>query len=80
MNKNLVIVRKGRDGSHSHRKVEANVESKDVGVWLFVDDLVDTGKTLKRVKRSMDEWAGSFSTYGGQYLYEYDEFQVAERT
>lgn len=76
MGKNLVIVRKKKDGSHSHRQIEANVTPDKVGAWVFVDDLIDSGKTERRVKSEMKEWAGSFGTYVGKYLYEYGEFQT----
>lgn len=77
MKKNLVIVRKNRDGSHSGRKVEANCASDEVGKWIFVDDLVDSGATLKRVKSEMKLWSDA-ATYLGDYLYEMGRFENAE--
>lgn len=77
MKKNLVIIRKNRDGSHSGRKVEANCAEGEVGKWIFVDDLVDSGATRKRVKREMKLWADT-ATYLGDYLYESAYFEDAE--
>lgn len=77
MKKNLVIVRKAKDASHSSNRIEANCFADDVGKWIFVDDLIDSGKTLKRVKREMGLWAED-AEYLGNYLYEDGYFADGE--
>jgi adenine/guanine phosphoribosyltransferase-like PRPP-binding protein len=75
LKKQLVIVRKGGERAHSSRKVESNITGKNIGKWVFVDDLIDTGKTLKRVKRSLED-GGYFGIQVATYLYNYDELRT----
>jgi adenine/guanine phosphoribosyltransferase-like PRPP-binding protein len=82
MGKNLVVVRKQRDASHSSNKIEANCKPKEVGKWLFVDDLVDSGATRTRVIKAIDKWTDTIEStdtvnneYVGDYLYESGSFQ-----
>jgi orotate phosphoribosyltransferase-like protein len=79
MGKELVIVRKGSDRSHSNRKVEGSVKSEHFGKWIFVDDLVDSGKTRKRVKKAIKAWAGeeALKNYVGDYLYDDNSLSFA---
>lgn len=70
MKKNLVVVRKQRDASHSTNKIEANCYCDEVGKWIFVDDLVDTGKTLTRVRKAIKDWSGEAGEYRGRFLYD----------
>ena len=71
----MVIVRKGGERAHSSSKVESNITGKNIGKWVFVDDLIDTGKTLKRVKRTLNE-SGYTGTQVATYLYNYDELRT----
>ena len=51
LNKNLVIVRKPDDQScHSYYTVE---NAKKNGKYVFLDDLVDSGKTYKYVEKTL---------------------------
>src|SRR5438270_666376 len=45
LGKYWAIARKDNDGSHSYHKVEGLIGDR----WIFVDDLIATGKTRKRV-------------------------------
>lgn len=45
LRKHWAIVRKTTDGCHSDSSIEGRIDKR----WLFVDDFVDTGKTIKRV-------------------------------
>lgn len=45
------IVRKDNDGSHSINKVEGDIGTR----WMFVDDFVSSGDTLRRVKTEVDK-------------------------
>lgn len=74
MDKNLLIIRKPGAKSHSHRRAEGTLGKR----WIFVDDLVDTGETLCRVKgevlkfRRLDIPRNEprfKSEYVGRYLY-----------
>jgi len=75
LKKQLVIVRKRGVRTHSFRKVESNITGKNIGKWVFVDDLVDTGKTLKRVHRTLKD-NEYFGTQVATYLYNYDELRT----
>lgn len=65
----FAIVRKENDGSHGWHEVEGVVG----GRWLFVDDLVSTGATVRRVVRLMQKGFPE-STPVGAYLYHSKEF------
>lgn len=68
----FAIVRKENDGSHGWNKVEGVVGKK----WLFVDDLVSSGATVRRVVWVMaEEFPGSEPV--GAYLYHSKEFNPA---
>lgn len=63
LNKKLVIVRK-RDGSHGH-----DVElcfNEDIGNYVIVDDLIESGKTIKLIRRRLHCYKGRCV---GIYLY-----------
>ena len=77
MKTQLVIVRKDSDKNHSHRSIEANCEPDALGNWIFIDDLIDTGDTQKRVHTAIKEWVEDddpekerVTKYLGHYLYE----------
>jgi adenine/guanine phosphoribosyltransferase-like PRPP-binding protein len=63
-----MIVRKDNDNSHSDYKTEGTLGHR----WMFVDDLISTGTTYKRVREAITDLAGrrDFSTeHVGVYLY-----------
>ncbi len=62
------IARKSNDGSHSFNAIEGDIGER----WVFVDDLVDSGATLKRVQRQVDNWTDRHNwetEFAGTYLY-----------
>lgn len=76
MNKHIAIVRKEQDGTHSHKSIEATVKRDELGRWLFVDDLIDTGKTEKRVKAKIKEHTDGVAVYIGSYLFENHNLRI----
>lgn len=52
MRKKLVIVRKNTESSHDGHTVIGDVGKR----WLFVDDFISRGTTIRRVQDSMDEF------------------------
>src|SRR5689334_663398 len=73
-NKHFLIIRKQDDRStHSSTPGEGALGSR----WLFVDDLIASGQTQKRVKEVVNSIsaAGEFETeYVGMYLYNWLQF------
>lgn len=61
---NLVIVRKSWDGSHSRYKEEY---VRPLGRWLFVDDLIESGATVRLVDQRL---AGQGTPAGGLFYQE----------
>lgn len=61
LGRHWAIVRKD-DGSHSSRRIEGEIGER----WLFVDDFIEGGATLRRVRDMVErhapgtEWVGSF--------------------
>jgi adenine/guanine phosphoribosyltransferase-like PRPP-binding protein len=61
LGRHWAIVRK-QDGSHSSRTVEGAIGER----WLFIDDFIEGGATLRRVREAVTlyapgtEWVGSF--------------------
>lgn len=75
LRKKFAIVRKDNDGSHSGFKVEGSVGKR----WVFADDFVCTGDTMKRVlKRMVKDHPGS--EFVGVYQYEPETFSDADRS
>lgn len=68
----FAIVRKDNDGTHGWHKVEGMVGEK----WLFVDDLVSSGGTVRRVIWVMAD-IFPHSQPVGSYLYHSKEFNPA---
>ncbi|ASR77172.1 phosphoribosyl transferase [Mycobacterium phage MyraDee] len=73
LGKHYMVVRKPNDGTHSSLPVEGKVGKR----WVFVDDLVGTGRTLSRVFDAMSaltQGRGFATTFVGTFLYadEYD--------
>lgn len=68
LGKHWLIVRKDDDGSHSDRLVEGSLGRR----WIFVDDLVDRGGTIRKVHERVTNlltMRGFESTFVGAYLY-----------
>ncbi len=68
LGKHWLIVRKPGDGSHSNHIVEGTIGQR----WLFVDDLIASGNTVKRVLGDLTrvERASMLSTqFVGAFLY-----------
>jgi adenine/guanine phosphoribosyltransferase-like PRPP-binding protein len=66
--KTFLIVRKDSDGSHSGNLCEGELG----GSWVFVDDLIDSGSTLRRVRHVVGMLCGGYghtSEYRGTFLY-----------
>jgi phosphoribosylpyrophosphate synthetase len=80
LGKSWIIVRKERS-EHSRSMLEGQLGRR----WIFVDDLIDTGKTLRHVKKtikselSRDQRSPWRTVFGGSYLYRDDEFEPARR-
>lgn len=51
MNKHWAIVRKENDSEHAQHAIEGAVGQR----WLFIDDFIDSGRTLNFVKDKMLE-------------------------
>jgi adenine/guanine phosphoribosyltransferase-like PRPP-binding protein len=67
LRKDLVIVRKDGDGSHSTYSVENYKPNKK---YIFLDDLVCSGKTFRNVEEKMNV---AFSDLKYSYLYPFDK-------
>lgn len=68
LGKHWAVARKKDDGSHSPRAIEGRLGRR----WVFVDDLIDTGTTLERVKEVVLAEAEDHdvrTAYVGAYLY-----------
>lgn len=83
MRKNLLIVRKPGDSSHSDNKGDAD------GIlgerWLFVDDIISTGDTLSATKKRVNlvsQQTANPTEFAGAYLfgtrYSEPEYRTAE--
>ncbi|WP_280395528.1 phosphoribosyltransferase [Nocardia brasiliensis] len=73
----FLLIRKPNDGSHARSNCEGRLGEK----WLFVDDLIDTGETLRRVYREVGEAAtarGHATGFVGAYLYESTRYRDFE--
>jgi adenine/guanine phosphoribosyltransferase-like PRPP-binding protein len=78
LRKNLAVVRKPRDGSHSSNPVEGVLGKR----WLFVDDLISTGDTFRRTRAAIEKVCaerGHEAEFVGAYLYEDYESERAFR-
>lgn len=86
LGKHWFVVRKYNDGSHSDNIGEGTIGDR----WLFVDDLIDSGSTLRRVKKSVahvctpkarEHFAEPHKTeYVGSYFYTYADWKTPFRT
>lgn len=75
MGRKIAIVRKDGDGTHSTYKVESDCFADEVGKYLIVDDLVDSGATLDRIIKAMKERSKSKAKHVATYLYAYGELR-----
>lgn len=67
LRKDLVVVRKDKDGSHSSFSVENYKTSRK---YIFLDDFTCTGKTFRRVESKLDE---AFDYLKGYWAYPFDK-------
>jgi hypothetical protein len=80
LRKNVAIVRKKNDGSHSGNKVEGAIGKR----WVFVDDFMSSGRTFKRVAEIMfeeypqSEFVGYYS-YDGEFFTPAAELEQSRR-
>jgi orotate phosphoribosyltransferase len=73
MGKKFVLIRKeGDDSHHGGGRLVGQLGER----WIFVDDLVESGRTRSRVIRKVNDQGESPTTMVGQYLYEGDGFGV----
>jgi adenine/guanine phosphoribosyltransferase-like PRPP-binding protein len=68
MNKALFLVRKPRENSHSDYPVEGDSGAR---AYLFVDDCVASGATLRRVHQKMADHFPD-AVFVGTYTYRFD--------
>lgn len=74
------IVRKEEERSHRERLVEGTLLGKR---WLFVDDWVATGSTLRRVLHTMATYCtdrGIRTEFAGVYSYKRDKYFGPDHT
>jgi len=69
MGRKIVIVRKDGDGTHSTNRVESDCFANEVGNYIIVDDLIDSGATLERILKEMKEHSGKKGKHVATYLY-----------
>lgn len=72
------IVRKTEERSHRERCIEGTELGKR---WLFVDDWVSTGATLRRVHQAVSDLCQSYefdSEFAGTYSYQRDTYYGPE--
>ena len=78
MDKRLAVVRKPEDrsgkGNHATVDIESALNKKDR--WLFVDDLIASGKTVQRIEHAMRMVTGFKGKMAGLYLYNSDRFSA----
>lgn len=82
----FAIVRKRPADSHTHSELEGNIGER----WVFVDDLIDSGATLDKVKKSVkhvcratENWDDSINPahpteFVGTYLYHRREWYPSD--
>ncbi len=73
----IAIIRKDRDSEHATYRIESTIDldfSRNTR-WIFVDDLISSGETLRKVKRTMAARYPS-SKYAGTFLYNPSTYRV----
>jgi adenine/guanine phosphoribosyltransferase-like PRPP-binding protein len=83
MKKQLAIVRKVGDRTHSYLDIEANFNSTEgtvLGRYIIVDDLTETGKTIKRIKAKIKKNLRKMgpNQYVGSYFYTHMYFDTLD--
>jgi adenine/guanine phosphoribosyltransferase-like PRPP-binding protein len=70
LDKHFAVVRKP-DNSHSCERIEGTIGDH----WLFVDDLISSGETFRRVREAIQQLVierhGHHTEYVGTFLYSY---------
>lgn len=77
LNKHFAIIRKSTETSHSYKNFEGNIGYR----WLFVDDFIASGRTLRTVYGTMTHIIRQHATQPVQFIgaYCYDtEFRFCE--
>ncbi|AYD87004.1 phosphoribosyl transferase [Mycobacterium phage NearlyHeadless] len=64
LDKRYLLVRKPNDGSHSSQPAEGSLGRR----WVFVDDLISSGRTFARVWNKIQSW-GFDTEFVGVFLY-----------
>lgn len=72
MGKHFLVIRKDTEATHAHWKAEGQLGKR----WLFVDDVIDSGATLRRVHYAVydalqDRRSDHETDFVGAYLYHY---------
>lgn len=62
---NWALMRDAGSRTHTGKAVEGVFGER----WLFVDDFMETGETLRRVYQVMSRMTGDTSTFAGAYFY-----------
>lgn len=74
---NYAVVRKEGESAHSYRRVEGRVGRR----WLFVDDLIDTGETLKATVTAVNTLSnteGWKTSLQGAFLYNAGSLRIGQ--
>lgn len=79
MGRKVAIVRKDGDGTHSTNKIEANCFPNEIGKYIIVDDLIDSGKTIDRIVAAMKKHAPRKTKHVATYLYSYNELRRPDK-
>jgi len=67
MRKHFAIVRKSNDSDHA----EASIEGMILDKWIIVDDLISSGRTVRRIKDAVQEKSvGKWDSTIGRYDYQ----------
>ena len=73
LKKRFCIIRKKQHSSHSSETLEGNMLDEDN--WVFVDDLINSGRTVTRVCHHMREYSKCI----GVYLYYENEIIASDK-
>lgn len=75
LDKRLAVVRKDDDrNNHADYRIESGMKPLDK--WIFVDDLIASGRTYERVAAKMER--AGYQPMEGKYLFTGDEYQKAQ--
>lgn len=72
LDKPLLLVRKPSDHAHSKQRIESHTILGEF-TYIFVDDLAETGDTVKRVKQEIKK-EYPLAVKIGNYFYRYSQF------